>query len=146
MSAAQIFIGVIQDGRFIADDERLYAALLAELDGYEVESVLRKKRSTRSLRQNRWFHSFMTPLADHLGYTVEELKLVGLVAVFGTKVVMGYTVPEQPHTSGLNTEQMSALCAWFQQRAAEMDFLILTPDEFKREKRKKERAALRQAS
>lgn len=140
-SAARVWIGVMEadpqgEIRFKADDAQEYAQLISDLDGYEVEQVLRKKRSTRSLRQNRWFWSFMKPLAEHLGYEVEELKLIGLVAVFGTKTVMGYTVPEKANTSALNTEEFSDLCAWFVQKAAEMDFLILTPDEFKREKKK----------
>lgn len=134
MSGARVWIGVIQDSIFRADEEREYNALVGELEGYEVEQVLRKKRSTRTLRQNRWLWSFLRELAEHLGYEVEELKLVGLVAVFGTKVVGGYTIPEQPHTSLLNTEQFSDLCEWFVQKAAEVDFLVLYPDEFKRKK------------
>lgn len=143
-SAARVWIGVMEadqhgEIRFRADDAAEYAALVSDLDGYEVEQVLRKKRSTRSLRQNRWFWSFMKPLAEHLGYEVEELKLVGLIAVFGTHAVMGYTVPVHAHTSELNTEEFADLCAWFVQKAAEIDFLILTPDEFKREKKQHQR-------
>lgn len=149
-SSARIWIGIMEadqhgEIRFKADDAQEYAQLLSDLDGYEVEQVLRKKRSTRSLRQNRWFWSFMKPLADYLGYEVEELKLVGLIALFGTHDVMGYTVPVHAHTSELNTEEFADLCAWFVQKAAELGYVILTPDEFKREKRKAEKARAKAA-
>lgn len=147
MSGARVWIGVMQDGVFHPDEEREYDALVRKaLDGHEVEQITRKRRSTRTLRQNRWLHSFLGKLAEHLGYELEELKLVGLIAVFGTKVVGGYTIPEQPHTSQLNTEQFSDLCEWFVQKAAEVDFLVLYPQEFKREKRKQERAVLKKTA
>lgn len=152
MSAHQIFIGLIQmderirERRFIPDYEQEYAAHLEQFDGHEVEMVLRKRRSTRSLRQNRWFHAFMRPFAEHLGYPVEELKLAGLIALFGTDVVMGFTVPKKPHTSELNAEEFSDLCEWFVQKAAECDFLVLYPEEFKRKKRQEQKQALKKAS
>ncbi len=151
MSGARVWIGMMradQQGeiRFHADEAQEYAEHVSQLDGYEVEQVLRKKRSTRTLRQNRWLWSFLEKLADHLGYEVEELKLIGLIAVFGTKVVGGYTIPEQPHTSHLNTEQFSDLCEWFVQKAAEVDFLVLYPDEFKRQKAKAQKQHARLAT
>jgi len=140
-----LFIGVVsEDGKKLRldypDQFKAYYAIFA---GDEVEIEIRKRRSKRSLRQNAWLHSFLTAFAKHLGYTLPELKLVGLVAVFGTHEVMGYTVPVEPHTSKLNTEQMSDLCEWYVQQGAEMDppFLILYPEEFRRQKRKKAKAA-----
>lgn len=146
MSGARVWIGMMRaddrgEIRFHADDALEYADHVSKLDGYEVEEVLRKKRSTRTNRQNRWLHSFLGKLAEHLGYELEELKLIGLVAVFGTRVIGEYTIPAQPHTSHLNTEQFSDLCEWFVQKAAEVDFLVLYPEEFKRQQRKKDKAA-----
>ncbi len=140
--SARVWIGVMQDGHFHADDGREYTAHCADLDGYEVEQVIRKRRSSRTLRQNRWFHAFMRPLAEHLGYEVEDLKLAGLIALFGTDVVMGYTVPTKPHTSDLNTEEFSDLCEWFVQKAAECGFVVLYPEEFKRQHRRGAKGSL----
>jgi hypothetical protein len=132
------FRGMITDDgkQLLIDDQPKLKADYKLLAGYAVEGELRKLKSTRSTRQNAWLWSFLKPLAEHLGYEVEELKLVGLVAVFGTKVVGGMTIPEKAHTSQLNTEEFSDLCEWFVQKAAEVDYLVLYPEEFKREKRK----------
>lgn len=140
-----IFIGTVRDdgSKLDFDFPTDYRNFIRQFAGHEVEVEIRKRRSKRTLRQNAWLHAFLTPLAERLGYTVAELKLVGLVAVFDTHDVMGYRVPVQPHTSELNTEQMSDLCEWFIQQAAQLDppFLVLYPDEFKRQKRKRAKAA-----
>lgn len=131
------FVGLVNDEgtRMVFDYPSQYRAFIKTLAGHEVEVELRKKRSKRSLRQNAWFHAFMEPFAASIGETVPDLKLIGLVAVFGTKVVMGYTVPVYAHTSELDTHQFSDLCEWFVQKAAECGFVVLYPDEFKRKKR-----------
>lgn len=143
-----IHVGLVQDGIFRPDYERDHADFLATLEGEEVEAIYRKKRSKRSQRQNRWMHSFLRPLAAHLGYSLAQLKLMGLVAVFGTEKVGDYTVPIEPSTAELNTTKCAELCEWYVQMAAELDppFLILYPEEFKREKRKRERKQLAAAS
>lgn len=137
-----IFIGVVQDGTLRLDWRKQFDAYLAQFEGHEVEVEVRKRRSKRSTRQNRWMHAFLTPLAEHTGSTVEELKLIGLIALWGTHEVMGYTVPVHAHTSELNTAEFSDLCAWYQQKAAEVGVLILDPDEYRAAKKKAaERAA-----
>jgi hypothetical protein len=133
------FVGVVRDdgSKMDFDFPQEYRSFVRTLAGYEVEIEIRKRRSKRSIRQNSWMHAFLGPLAAHWGYTVDELKLVGLSAVFGTKQLQGFVVPEKPHTSGLNTLEMADLCEWFIQKAAEDDFLILYPEEFKKLKHKK---------
>lgn len=115
------------------------------LAGHEVYVEVYKRRGKRSIQQNRWLYAFLGPLAEKLGVTVEELKLIGLIALWGTRVVMGYRVPEKAHTSDLNTEEFSDLCAWYQQKAAEVGVLILDPQEWKAEKRKAARKAAKAA-
>jgi len=56
---------------------------------------------------------------------VPDLKLAGLIAVFGTKQVHGYTVPVYAHTSDLDTSQFSDLCEWFVEQAARCNFVVL---------------------
>lgn len=132
-------IGVVRDdgSKLDFDYPDDYRAHIRKFAGHEVEIEIRKRRSKRSDRQNAWLHSFLGALAEHLGYTLEELKLVGLVALWGTHDVMGYTLPAKPHTSKLNTNEFSDLCEWFVQKAAEVDFLVLYPEEFKRKKLKR---------
>lgn len=140
-----IFIGLVrEDGSKVdLDYPTDYRNFVRQFAGHEVEIEIRKRRSKRSLRQNAWFHSFIVPFAESIGETVPRLKLIGLVAVFGTENVMGYTVPKYAHTSDLDTEQFSDLCEWFVQEAARCNFLVLYPEEFKREKKKQLREALK---
>jgi hypothetical protein len=137
-----IFRGVItEDGKyFLPDAKREWEAHKQSLAGYEVDVSVRKHRSKRSLKQNAWLHAFLGQLAEHWGYRVEELKIAGLSEVFGTHVVMGIVVPIKPHTSELNTIEMSDLCEWFIQKAAEDDVLVLYPEEYKRAQKKKRAA------
>lgn len=141
-----IFIGTVRDdgSRLDFDYPNDYRNYIRQFAGYEVEIEVRKRRSKRSLRQNAWLHSFLGHFAKHCGYSLEEMKLVGLVALWGTHDLMGCTVPKKPHTSQLNTEEFSDLCEWFVQKAAEVDFLVLYPEEFRREKKKQQRKPQRE--
>lgn len=149
MTDDRILIGVVRDdgSKLDFDYPDDYREHIKQLAGHEVEIEIRKRRSTRSDRQSRWMHSFLRPLAKRLGTTLEELKLIGLVANWGTHDVMGFTVPVKPNTSKLNTEEHADLCEWYVQKAAELDppFLILYPEEFKREKKKQQKKAAKAA-
>lgn len=138
-----ILVGLVRDdgSKLDFDYPSQYRAHIQQFAGHEVEIEIRKRRSKRSARQNAWLHSFLKDLADHLGYTIEEIKLVGLVALWGTHDVMGCTVPIKLQTSKLNTEEFSDLCEWFVQKAAEVDFLVLYPEEFKRQRKNRRGAS-----
>jgi hypothetical protein len=138
-----ILVGTVRDdgSKLDFDYPSDYRDHIKQFAGHEVEVEIRKRRSKRSDRQNRWLHSFLGAFAEHCGYTLEEMKLVGLVALWGTHDVMGYTVPKKPRTSQLNTEEFSDLCEWFVQKAAEAEFVVLYPEEFKRTKKARTKAA-----
>lgn len=147
MSLTREFHGfAFPDGRSTLDTPSFWKAFVKELagaDGHEITITAHRRRKKRSLKQNAWLHAFLQQLAAHWGNTVEELKTVGLAEVFGTHVVMGVVMPVKPHTSELTTTEMCDLCEWFIQKAAEDDVLVLYPDEFKREKKKQQKAALK---
>lgn len=112
----------------------------------EVFVEIYKRRAKRSLKQNAAYHASIQPLAEHLGYTVEELKLAMLGGAFGWKNVNGCQLPERMHTSDLNTEDFNDLMAYTNQIAAEHGILILDPSQWKAEKRKQARQASRRPS
>jgi hypothetical protein len=141
-SARGIFPGYITDAGLVTFDEptKAHAFNREHFGDHEVFVEIYKRRSKRSLRQNSAYHAAIGPFAEHLGYTVEELKLAMLGGCFGWKTVIGGAeVPEMLHTSDLNTEQFSDLMAYTMQKAAEHDVLILDPSQWKAEKRKRER-------
>lgn len=135
---------VNEDGRIAFDfPSQAHAFNREHFADHEVFVEVYKRRSKRSLKQNAAYHAAIAPLAEHLGYTVEELKLAMLGGCFGWKNVSGVQLPERLHTSELNTEEFSDLMAYTNQIAAEHGILILDPSQWKAEKRKKERALKR---
>lgn len=137
-----LFIGVVRDdgSKLDFDSPDEYRDFIrAHFAGHEVEIEIRKRRSKRSLRQNSAYHASIQPLAEHLGYTVEELKLVMLGGCFGWHTVAGAQMPDRMHTSELNTEDFADLMAYTMQIAAENDIVILDPSQWKAEKRKSTR-------
>lgn len=144
-----IFRGLItEDGKyFLPDSKSEWNAHKMRLAGHEVEVDMWKRRSKRSLNQNKWMHAFLRPLSEASGYTVPRLKLLGLIEVFGVDKISDQFVPIKTSTTDCDTQEMGDLCEWFVQYAAEQyNLVILYPDEFKREKKKRERQQFKKAS
>jgi len=126
---------VSDDGRLTLDWPRQFRQDVRVLAGYEVEGELRRRRSKRSGEQNRYLHVVIKPLADELGYTTEELKLVLLGETFGYREVRGANIPMRLHTSDLNTQEFAQLIERLLQVAAEASVVILLPDEWRAARR-----------
>jgi hypothetical protein len=143
-----LFIATVDEqGRVHPDHPtEMHQFNMAHFAGHEVELEIRKRRSKRSLKQNSAYHASIQPLAEFLGYTVEELKLVMLGGCFGWKDVKGAQLPERMHTSDLNTEEFSDLMAYTMQIAAEHDILILDPSQWKAERKRQQRGAGRRGA
>lgn len=133
------FIGLVRDdgSKLDFDYPSTYRAFIQTLAGEEVEIDIRKKRTKRTLKQNAYLHAAIKPYADHLGYTVEELKLALLGECFGYHQVRGVTLPLKLHTAELTTQEFVEITELLIQRAAEDGVLILYPDEFKAAKKSK---------
>jgi hypothetical protein len=146
VSGAREFHGfAFPDGRSTLDTPSFWKAFVKELagaDGNEITITACRRRSKRSLKQNKFFHAAIAPLAEHLGYTTEELKLDLLGTCFGWKEMKsGSKVPERLHTSDLNTKDFAQLMDHTMQIAAENGIVILDPSEYGQSKRKREKAA-----
>lgn len=137
---------VTEDGkRLILDYPDQFKAEYQQWAGHEVELEVRKRRTKRTLKQNAFLHAAIKPWADHLGYTVEELKLSLLGNVFGYHEVNGVTLPMKLHTSDLSTKEFGELTDYMIQKAAEDSILILLPDEFSKRKRKQDKSRTKAA-
>ena len=69
-----VFVGLVQDGRLHLDYRKQFDAYLKRFDGHEVEVEVRKRRSKRSDKQNRyWWGVLVATLAQHTGYTADEM-------------------------------------------------------------------------
>jgi hypothetical protein len=142
-----IFIGTVRDdgSKLDFDFPQDYRNWIKQFAGHEVEIEVRKRRSKRTLKQNAAYHAAIAPLAEHLGYQTEELKLAMLGGCFGWREVAGANLPIRLHTSDLNTKDFAQLMDYTLQIAAENDVLILDPSEWKAAKRKQQRKAAKAA-
>lgn len=138
-STRGIFPGYVSDEGLVSFDKpsEVHKFNAEHFGDHEVFVEIYVRRSKRSLKQNSAYHASIGPLAEHLGYQVEELKLVLLGGCFGWKEVKGASIPERLHTSELNTEEFSDLMAYTMQIAAEHGVLILDPSSWKESQRKK---------
>lgn len=69
-----VFVGLVQDGRLHIDHRKQFDAYLKRFEGHEVELEVRKRRSKRSDRQNRyWWGVVVATLAQHCGYSPDEM-------------------------------------------------------------------------
>lgn len=115
MAAAPIFRGrVTAEGELKPfDHERAQRrAYLRTLAGQDVEIVIRKKQSQRSLEQNKYIHFAATLASEHSGYTLAEVKLLWMGECWGWKTVGGHEVPAKPHTSDMTVEEATYFIDW----------------------------------
>jgi len=81
---------------FILRDRAIQTRALAYLreiaidPDHPVEALFREYRKNRSLEANDFYWGFVvTPMANHLGYTPQEMHMVLLCEVFGVKMIRG---------------------------------------------------------
>ena len=73
MIPVPIFTGSVQAGKLMLDEPNRYLVWLSKLEGRRIELILRKRRSQRSLKQNRAYWGIAVEiLSDHLGYDKDE--------------------------------------------------------------------------
>lgn len=117
MSHVPVFHGrVTRDAKFDpAEHERdKRRTWLMSLAGQDVEFVVRKIRTKRSLDQNAYLHAKpFTLLADYWGEDMESAKLLVLGEWSGWReTVGGNRIPMKPSSSALTTEEASQLIEW----------------------------------
>lgn len=115
-TAIPIFHGrVTTDGVFeLAHDEKqLRQTYFRSLAGSNLEIVVRKERTKRSLDQNAYIHAIPFPIfAEYWGEDIETTKLLLLGEKFGWKDTQGVRLPVKPKTSDLTTDEMSEFIEW----------------------------------
>ena len=67
-----IFYGTVLNGKLDMEDR--FASFLQSMEGQRVEVTVRKKHRRRTDQQNRYYFGVVIPiLADHTGYTSDEM-------------------------------------------------------------------------
>lgn len=117
MALVPIFNGRVNDegALVLFDTERTQRrAYLRTLAGKDVEIVVRKKRSQRSVDQNAyWWAVPVRLLAEHCGYSDDDMHYALLGECFGYKVgPTGHQMPNVSSSSRLSTEEFTRLIEW----------------------------------
>lgn len=69
-----VFLGKVEKGKLILDSPDRFRVHLSRYEGQPVEIVIRKKKSQRSLQQNRaYFGIAVEILCEHTGFRREEM-------------------------------------------------------------------------
>lgn len=132
MTAAPLFTGrVLKGGLLVMDRPGEYAKYVRSFHGRFVEVIVRKQRVQRSLDQNAYLHvAAFIPLAEHLGYTLAEMKLLLMGACWGWQTVGGHELPVKIHTADMTVEEATHFIDWIIPFALEhFDFIIPLPSE-----------------
>jgi hypothetical protein len=109
-----IFTATVRGGKLVQADLNAVKRHLATLDGHDVEFTIKRKRSQRSLDQNKfWWAVPVAILAEHCGYTPSQMHYALLGECFGYLAgPTGQPVPNVPSSSELSVDEFSRLIEW----------------------------------
>ena len=127
MSEAPVFVGLVQDGKLRIDYRAQFDAYLRRFEGEAVEVEVRKRRSQRSGRQNRYWWGVLVPaLADHTGYSKDEMH-EALKAKFLSTEDLSLGLTKIGSTAKLGTQEFADLVDRVVLWAAEALGVIVPP-------------------
>jgi hypothetical protein len=141
------------DGRVqFAHPGQAHAYLKAKFAGQDIVAKFYEYRAQRSDRQNRAFHSLVSPWAKERGWEIEALKQFLLGRIFGWREFLDRQSGEvckvlaEPHTSKLSVGQFVELIDRTLELAAEDGIWLMAPDEFTKAKATAARRAARKGA
>jgi hypothetical protein len=150
---------LLPDGRIVWDFPAQVAAYRKRLYANGERAITGQfypMRSRRSDRQNRALHALLSPWARERGWTVDDLKDTMLGLAFGhverVRPITGEVVKvlAEPHTSHLDVTKFCHLIEEVLRVAAEDDYWLDSPEEYRKAKEQAEKkaaqAALKKAS
>ena len=109
-----IFLGRVVSGKLTLQDQSGMRRHLSTLDGHDVEVTIKRKRSQRSVDQNRyWWAIPVALLSEHTGYTPSQMHYALLGECFGYATgPTGQPMPNVPSSSELSVDEFSRLIEW----------------------------------
>lgn len=133
---AIIFHGAVRGGQLHIKRKAEFERTIRQMEGSEVELVLRKHRKGRSLSQNSYYWGVVVALlAEHCGYDPEEMHESLKFRFLRThedpvETLHGRTMlPTVQSTTTLNTAEFSEYIEQARRLAAEMGVVIPSPGE-----------------
>lgn len=125
--------GKVEGGKLCGFSRKRLAAELLQFEGKPVRVVIEKKKSMRSVQQNRLWWLYMNILSAEIGYTKDEMHEIAKYKFLKTEKVderTGEVFPYIGSTAKLSKSEFSDLTAELQQWASETFNVVLpSPDE-----------------
>jgi hypothetical protein len=125
-----IFTGTIEKGKLKLDSPDRYLVHLAALEGKKIELIIRRRKSKRSIQQNRaYFGIAVEILSNHTGFDKDEMH-DALKVKFASRTdpVTGLTIVES--TTKMDTKRFIEYYESIQRWAAEfLNCYIPSPNE-----------------
>lgn len=113
---AAVFIGTPNADGHMSDTTRpQIRAALKRFAGTAVTISIEPYKEQRSKDQNAYIHAVpVTLLAEFLGYTIPEMKLILMGECFGWKLesISGKEIPVKPATSSMTIEECQYFIDW----------------------------------
>jgi hypothetical protein len=104
-----VFVGMVKNGEFVADDQDGYSVWMTNLDGKLCSLTIGEKKNQRTMNQNKYYNGVVLKIiGQHLGYERDEVHEI-LSAKFLKKMlnVGGNDMVVVKSTTSLTTEEMS---------------------------------------
>ena len=112
---APVFLGAVRSGALVFQGLPVVSRYLRGLEGEDVEVIIRKLRSQRSLAQNAyWWAVPVEIMAEFMGEDRPATHYALLGECFGYHLneKVGKQVPNKGSSSALTVEEFSALIEW----------------------------------
>ena len=133
MTPTPVFLATVREsGTLVLTDRPRFDAYVRTLAGKDVEVVVRRRKSQRSLQQNKYWFAVPVPiLAEHCGYTKTQMHYALLGECWGyTLGPTGQPIPVRPSSSELNTAEFAHMIDWcLTWAASELQVRIPEPNE-----------------
>jgi len=127
------FGSVDENGILKIKDRRGFDKYLLQFKEKDVTIDIKRKKSKRSLQQNRFFHSWCNLLAEELGYSKDEIKEIlkfKFLRVEEINDITGDVFTYTKETSKLNKMEFADFCSEIQQWTKDkLNITLPLPDE-----------------
>lgn len=133
-------LGKVEGQKIKFDDPKTFMQVIKELEGEQVEVVVKKYKPYKQRTEpenNYYWGGIVTPLAEYLGYTIDEMHEILKFKFLGTKdqktakdgrIVTLYRAGSTASLSTIKFEEMmSKIRSW---SSLEFGVYLLSPDEF----------------
>lgn len=110
-----IFTGRVSAGVLRFDNDQVWRNYAQRLEGRDVEIVVRRPRSQRSLAQNAFWHGVVVPImADFMGedHMSTHYALLGECFGYHQNPKLEKMVPNHGSSSALSVQEFSELIEW----------------------------------